>query len=154
LKIKYSYKNFWWFTILFYIMYFIYIFNVKLKHVKTSVIKYPIKCLAINVATLLLEEWEDDSHTPKMGTWESAGTPKILKFDFRGQNTLHWGVLYIIGKLSKCTCRKWACMSHLDICSTNYDKKKRHFKLDSIQIQLKILNFNSNCMQCHSIFSF
>jgi hypothetical protein len=30
------------------------------------------------VATLLLEEWEDDIHTPK-----------ILKFNFRGQNTSH-----------------------------------------------------------------
>jgi hypothetical protein len=37
---------------------------------------------------------------------------------------LHWGVLYIIEKLSKCRCRKWACMSHLDICSTSYGKKK------------------------------
>jgi hypothetical protein len=77
-----------------------------------------------DVATLLLEECEDDTHTPKMGTWESIGTPKILKFDCRGQNTLHWGVLYIIGKLSKCRCRKWARMSHLDICSTSYGKKK------------------------------
>jgi hypothetical protein len=32
--------------------------------------------------------------------------------------------VYIIGKLSKCKCRKWARMSHLDICSTSYDKKK------------------------------
>jgi hypothetical protein len=59
-----------------------------------------------------------------MGTWESAETPKTLKFDFRGQNTLHWSVFHIIEKLSKCRCRKWACMSHLDICSTSYDKKK------------------------------
>jgi len=24
----------------------------------------------------------------------------------------------------KCRCRKWACMGHLDICSTSYGKKK------------------------------
>ncbi len=24
----------------------------------------------------------------------------------------------------KCRCRKWACMSHLDICNTSYDPKK------------------------------
>ncbi len=42
------------------------------------------------VATLLLEEWEDDIHTPEMGTWESTGTPKTSKFDFKGQNTSHW----------------------------------------------------------------
>ncbi len=37
---------------------------------------------------------------------------------------MHWNIFYIIGKLSKCRCQKWACMSHLDICSTSYDKKK------------------------------
>ncbi len=85
----------------------------------------PLKIFNIpNVTTLLLEEWEDDTHTPEMGTWESTGTPKTLEFDCRGQNTLRWGVLYIIEKLSKCRCRKWACMSHLDIFSTSYDKKK------------------------------
>jgi hypothetical protein len=41
-----------------------------------------------------------------------------------GQNTSHRGVLYIIEKLSKCKCRKWARMNHLDIYSTSYDKKK------------------------------
>jgi hypothetical protein len=59
-----------------------------------------------------------------MGTWESFGTPETLEFDCRGQNTLPWCVLYIIGKLSKCRCRKWLCMSHLDICSTRYGKNK------------------------------
>ncbi len=32
-----------------------------------------------------------------MGTWESSETLEISKFDCRGQNTSHWGVLYIIG---------------------------------------------------------
>jgi hypothetical protein len=47
------------------------------------------------VAALLLEEWEDDPHTPEMGTLESARTPKSTwtpktsEFDYRGQNTLH-----------------------------------------------------------------
>jgi hypothetical protein len=76
------------------------------------------------VATILLEECEDDTHTPKMRTWESTGTPEFLEFDRKGQNTLHWDVLYIIGKLSKCRYWKWARMSHLDISSTSYDKKK------------------------------
>jgi hypothetical protein len=78
---------------------------------------------SISVATLLWES-EDDTHTPEMWTWESFGTPKSLKFNCKGQNTLHWGVLYIIGKLSKCRCCKWACLSHLDICSISYGKKK------------------------------
>jgi hypothetical protein len=59
-----------------------------------------------------------------MGTWESIKTLKTLEFDCRGQNTSHWGVVYIIAKLLKCRCRKWACMNHLDICSTSYDEKK------------------------------
>jgi hypothetical protein len=37
----------------------------------------------ISVATLLLEEWEDNFHSPEMGTWESAGTPKTSEFDLR-----------------------------------------------------------------------
>ncbi len=77
-----------------------------------------------SVATLLWEECEDETHTPKMGTWEFAGTPKTSEFDCRGQNTSHCGVLYIIGKLSKRRCWKWARMNHLDICSTSYGKKK------------------------------
>jgi hypothetical protein len=61
-----------------------------------------------------------------MGIWENVGTPKISEFNYMGQNTLHRSVHYIIEKLSKCKCQKWACMSHLDICSTSYDEKKGH----------------------------
>jgi hypothetical protein len=75
-------------------------------------------------ATLLWEECEDETHTLEMGTWESVGTPKTSEFDCKGQNISHYGILYIIEKLSKCRCRKWASMSHLDICNTSYDKKK------------------------------
>ncbi len=31
----------------------------------------------------------DETHTPKMGTWESSGTFKSSKFNYKGQNTLH-----------------------------------------------------------------
>jgi hypothetical protein len=77
-----------------------------------------------NVTTLLLEECEDDIHTPEMGTWEPTGTPETSEFDCRGQNTSHWGVICVIVKLLKRRCQKWARMSHLDICSTSYGKKK------------------------------
>jgi hypothetical protein len=79
---------------------------------------------ATSVVTLLWEECENETHTPEMGTWESVGTPKTSEFDCRGQNTSHWSILYIIRKLSKRRCRKWARMNHLDICSTSYGKKK------------------------------
>jgi hypothetical protein len=71
-----------------------------------------------------LRECEDETHTPKIGTWESSRIPKTSKFNYRGQNTSHWGVFYIIRKLLKCRCRKWAYMGHLDICSTSYGKKR------------------------------
>jgi hypothetical protein len=40
-----------------------------------------------DVTTPLLEECEDDTHTPEMGTWESFETPKTSELDCRGQNT-------------------------------------------------------------------
>ncbi len=77
-----------------------------------------------HVATPLLVECEDDIHIPEMGTWESSWTLKTSKFDCRGQNTLLWGIRHVIGKILKCRCRKWPRMSHLNICSTSYGKKK------------------------------
>jgi hypothetical protein len=76
------------------------------------------------VATPLWGKCEDDTHTPKSGNWESSGTLAILELDRRSQNTLPWGVLYIVGKALKCRCPKWPCMSHLDICSTSCGQKK------------------------------
>jgi hypothetical protein len=76
------------------------------------------------VATPLLEECENDTHTPEMWTWESFGIPKTLKSYYRGQNTSPWGVLHVIEKLLKCRCRKWPHMSHLNIYSTSYGKMK------------------------------
>jgi len=62
--------------------------------------------------------------TPKSGDLESSTTPKTSEFDCRGQNTLLWNVFYIVGKVSKCRCPNWPCMSHLDIWSTSYGQKK------------------------------
>jgi hypothetical protein len=70
------------------------------------------------VATPLLEECENDTHTPKMGTWESFGTLETSEFDCKGQNTSPWGVLYIIGKLSTCRCRK------SEVWIKNYERAK------------------------------
>jgi hypothetical protein len=86
-------------------------------------------CLFTNVGlgacrNPILKECEDDTHTPKMGTWESSGTPKNLELDCRGQNTSPWSVLYTIGKVLKRTCQKWPRMGHLDICNTSHVRKK------------------------------
>jgi hypothetical protein len=63
--------------------------------------------------------WNSHSRNGDLGVlWDPRN------FNCRGQNTLHWGVHYIIGKLSKCRCRKWVRRGHLDIYSTRYGKKK------------------------------
>jgi len=75
------------------------------------------------LTTLLGRVWGWESHS-RMGTWESSGTSKNSELNCKGQNTLHWPVLYIIGKLLKFRCRKWPRIGHLDIYSTSYGKKK------------------------------
>jgi len=37
---------------------------------------------------------------------------------------MDWRVLYIIEKLLKLRCLKWACITHLDIWNTSYGRKK------------------------------
>jgi hypothetical protein len=55
---------------------------------------------------------------------ESSGTPECLKFDSKAQNTSHWGVLGVIGKVLKRRYRKCPRIGHLDICSPSYGRKK------------------------------
>ncbi len=55
---------------------------------------------------------------------ESQWTPKSSKGDCRGQYPSFWKVHYIIEKLLKFKCLKWAHMTHLDIWNTSYDQKK------------------------------
>ncbi len=76
------------------------------------------------VATPLWDKCEGEAHTPKSGKLESSRTPENSELKFRGQNTLHWGVLYVIGKFLKCRCSKWPRMIHLDICSPSYGQTK------------------------------
>jgi len=76
------------------------------------------------VVTLLWVKWEDETPTPKVRDLESSETPECLEFDSRGQNTLHWGVIDVIGKVLKCRCPKCPRIGHLDICSPSYGQKK------------------------------
>jgi len=55
---------------------------------KCGLVEPFIKLIIKDVETPLLEECEDDTHTPEMGTWESFGTPKTSEFDYKCQNTL------------------------------------------------------------------
>jgi len=65
----------------------------------------------------------------KPNTWkswdlESSGTPECSELDNKAQNTLHWGVLSVIGKVLKRKYRKWPRIGHLDICRPSYGQKK------------------------------
>jgi len=53
------------------------------------------------VITPLWAKCKDETHTPKSGNLESFGTPENSKLDCRGQNTLHRGFLYTVGKFLK-----------------------------------------------------
>jgi hypothetical protein len=55
---------------------------------------------------------------------ESRWTPKISESDRRGQTSMDYGVIYIIGKLLKRRYLKWARIAHLDIWNTSYGQKK------------------------------
>ncbi len=80
-------------------------------------------CILI-VATLL---WPSVGWSPTLGKsedLESFGTPECLGFDSKAQNTSHWGVLGVVGKVSKRRYRKCPRISHLDICRPSYGQKK------------------------------
>jgi hypothetical protein len=76
------------------------------------------------VATLLWVKWEDETPTPKVGDLKSSETPECLELDSKAQNTSHWGVLSVIGKVLKRRYLKWPRIGHLDICSPSYGQKK------------------------------
>ncbi len=76
------------------------------------------------VATPLWAKCEGEAHTPKSGNLESSRTPENSKLELKGQKTLHWGVLGVIGKVLKCRCLNWPRIGHLDICNPSYGQKK------------------------------
>ncbi len=76
------------------------------------------------VVTPLWGKCEVVTHTLENGTWESSRTLENSERNCKGQNTSHWSVFYIVGKVLKFRCPKWPHMSHLNICSTSYGWKK------------------------------
>jgi len=55
---------------------------------------------------------------------ESWWTPRTSESNFRSQNSMDYGVLYIIEKLLERRCLKWARIVHLNIWNTSYGPKK------------------------------
>jgi hypothetical protein len=82
------------------------------------------KHMIYSITTPLWGKCEDETHTPKSGNLKSSRTLENSELDCKGQNTLHWSVLYTVGKVSKCKFQKWRCMSHLDNFSISYGQKK------------------------------
>jgi len=76
------------------------------------------------VATLLWQSVGVKPNTPKVGDLEPSRTPECLEFDSKAQNTSHWGVLGVIGKVLKRRYRKWPRIGHLNIFSPSYGQKK------------------------------
>jgi len=65
--------------------------------------------------------------SPTLGKSEdlkSSGTPECSELDRKAQNTSHWGVLSVIGKVLKRRYRKWPRIGHLDIFSPSFGQKK------------------------------
>jgi hypothetical protein len=74
---------------------------------------------------------------PKVGIWESSGTSKNSELEFKGQNTLHRGIICVIGKVLKCRCLKWPRIGHLDICNPSYGQKKGREQFDSRPLKVR-----------------
>jgi hypothetical protein len=76
------------------------------------------------VATLLWPSVRVKPNTWKSWDLESSGTPECLELDSKGQNTSHWGVLDVIGKVLKRRYRKCPHIGNSDICNPSYGQKK------------------------------
>jgi hypothetical protein len=75
-----------------------------------------------------------------VGSWSPKRTPESSERDCRRQNSLPWRVFYIIGKILKCRCLKWARITHLDIWNTSYGQKKSresNWHFDSRPLKVK-----------------
>jgi hypothetical protein len=60
----------------------------------------------------------------KVGDLESSETLECLELDSKTQNTSHWSVLGVIGKVLKRRYRKWPRIGHVDIFSSSHGQKK------------------------------
>jgi hypothetical protein len=73
-------------------------------------------------------------------SWNPKWILKSSKHDCKGQNSLAWRVIYIIGKLLKLRCLKWARITHLDIWNIIYDQnqgRESNWQFDSWPLKVK-----------------
>jgi hypothetical protein len=77
---------------------------------------------------------------PKMGLGSPPGFPKIQSAIEGAKTPCIKAFFYTIGKVLKCRCPKWPRMSHLDICSISYGRKKgreSNWQFDSRPLKVK-----------------
>jgi hypothetical protein len=85
----------------------------------------------------------------KPNTWkkwdlESSGTPECSELDNKGKNTLHWGVLGVVGKVLKLRYRKCPRIGNSDICSPSYGQNKG--RESNWQFDSRPLKFGNRCL--------
>jgi hypothetical protein len=78
----------------------------------------------VDVAPLLCPSVGVKPSTWKSWDLESSGTPECSELNSKGQNTLNWGVIGVIGKVLKLRYRKCPCIDNFDICSPSYGQTK------------------------------
>ncbi len=86
-----------------------------------------------------------------VGSWSPKRIPESSERNCRGQNALSRGVLYVIGKLLKRKCVKWARIAHLDIWNTSYGQKKNresNWQFDSRPLKVGNRSDFLACRQC------
>jgi hypothetical protein len=59
-----------------------------------------------------------------LGEMEAQWTPETSESNYRGQNSMAHGILYIIRNFLEHRCLKWARIAHLNIWNTSYGQKK------------------------------
>jgi hypothetical protein len=60
----------------------------------------------------------------RVGDLESSGTPECWELNSKAQNTSHWSVIGVVGKVLKRRYRKCPRIGHLDICRPSYGQKR------------------------------
>jgi hypothetical protein len=99
------------------------------RQVVSKMEKYLLQLLFVhninkNVATLLWPSVGLKPNTWKSWDLESSGTPECSELDNKTQNTSHWGVLGVFGKVLKRRYRKCPRIGNSDIYSPSYGQKK------------------------------
>jgi hypothetical protein len=59
-----------------------------------------------------------------VGSWSPKWTLGSSECNFKGKYSFYGKIIYIIGKLLKHKCLKWAHIAHLDIWNKSYEQKK------------------------------